>query len=37
LADDGEAGEQRQVLGKFSQESGKDDGRWRATTAERIA
>ena len=28
---------QRQVLGKFSQESGKDDGRWRAAAAERFA
>jgi hypothetical protein len=28
LAGDGEADEQRQVLGEFGQEGGKGDGRW---------
>jgi hypothetical protein len=34
LSDDGEAGEQREVLGKSYQESSEDDGRRRAAADE---
>jgi len=34
LAGDGKADQQRQVLGEFCQESGKDNRRWRAASAD---